>query len=58
MSPNADTVACDHPIDGIHWNEWNKVTQCHRCGHVMDDTPMPSGDAMRYVPPTNDRTEA
>lgn len=36
LMTDADTTECDHPLDTIMWNEWNKVTQCHRCGHVMD----------------------
>lgn len=30
-----DTTDCIHPDDGILWNQWNKVVQCHRCGHVI-----------------------
>ena len=54
MTPNADSVACDHPPDAILWNPWNRVTQCHRCGYVTDRTPMPSEDAVRYTPSPND----
>jgi hypothetical protein len=25
---------CTHPSDGVMWNEWNGVIQCHRCGAV------------------------
>jgi hypothetical protein len=27
---------CDHPADAIMWNPWNLVTQCHRCGMVIE----------------------
>lgn len=30
------TVECEHPDDGVMWNPWNKVVQCHRCGHVVE----------------------
>lgn len=41
---------CEHPSDAILWNEFNQVSQCHRCGHVTDRTPMPSGDAEHWMP--------
>ena len=31
---------CDHPVDGVKWNPYNRVTQCHRCGQTIDVTPM------------------
>lgn len=45
-----DTPLCDHPLDAVMWNPWNQVTQCHRCGKVLDRTPMPSDDAMHWEP--------
>jgi hypothetical protein len=27
----------DHTLDAIHWNPYNRVVQCHRCGHTMLD---------------------
>jgi hypothetical protein len=31
-----DSSGCEHPADGVMWNPWNKVVQCHRCGAQID----------------------
>ena len=30
-------MKCQHPKDAIKWNKWNKVTQCHVCGEIIDN---------------------
>lgn len=36
MTQTGGTVECGHPDDGVMWNPWNEVVQCHRCGHVVE----------------------
>lgn len=35
-TPVDDSSGCTHPADGVMWNEFNQVTQCHRCGAQRD----------------------
>ena len=35
-----DTTTCEHPGDAVMWNPWNKVVQCHRCGHIFLPAPV------------------
>lgn len=37
----------------VKWNQWNKVTQCHRCGRIIEATG-PDKDA----PPEGEEVEA
>lgn len=45
LQPTGDFIhieiipVCDHPADGVMWNPWNLVIQCHRCGTVIEELP-------------------
>ena len=30
-----ERLDCEHPLDAVYGNEFNKVVQCHRCGAVF-----------------------
>jgi hypothetical protein len=48
-NPLTDHEECDHPADAIMWNPWNLVTQCHRCGHIIEAIAYDSGDGARLT---------
>jgi hypothetical protein len=31
------SIICSHPSDGVMWNPWNHLVQCHRCGADMGE---------------------
>lgn len=34
-----DSKECNHPIEAIKWNKYNKVNQCHKCGEKIKTAP-------------------
>ncbi len=52
-------MCCDYSPKAVFWNPYNKVVQCHNCGHVWEPkASLPDGGYVTPVSPIEFEAEA